>query len=43
MANVSPIFKKGRRKVAVNYRHVSLISITCKIMKAAVRDTLLNI
>ena len=34
MANVSPIFKKGRS--------VSLTSITCKIMEAAVRETLLT-
>ena len=38
MANVSPIFKKGSRKVAANYRPVSLTSISCKIMEAAVRD-----
>ena len=33
MANVSPIFKKGRRKVATNYRPFSLTSISCKIMQ----------
>ena len=42
MANVSPIFKKGSRKVAVNYRPVSLTSISCKIMDAAVRETILT-
>ena len=42
MANVSPIFKKGRRKVAANYRPVSLTSISCKIMEAAVRETILT-
>ena len=42
MANVSPIFKKGSRKVAANYRHVSLTSISCKIMEAAVRETILT-
>ena len=42
MANVSPIFKKGRRKVAANYRPVSLTSISCKIMDAAVRETILT-
>ena len=38
MANVFPIFKKWSRKVAANYRPVSLASISCKIMEAAVRD-----
>ena len=42
MANVSPSFKKGHRKVAANYRPVSLTSITCKIMEAAVRETILT-
>ena len=37
MANLSPIFKKGSRKVAANYRPVSLTSISCKIMEAAVQ------
>ena len=42
MASVSPIFKKGSRKVAANYRSVSLTSISCKIMEAAVRETILT-
>ena len=42
MANVSPIFKKGSRKVAVNDCPVSLTSISCKIMEAAVRETILT-
>ena len=42
MANVSPIFKKGRRKVAANYRPVFLTSISCKIMEATVRETILT-
>ena len=45
MANVSPIFKKGSSKVtkvAANYRPVSLTSISCKIMEAAVRETILT-
>ena len=32
-ANVAPIFKKGSRLQAVNYRHVSLIYITCKLFE----------
>ena len=42
MANVSPIYKKGSRKVTANYRPVSLTSISCKIMEAAVRETILT-
>ena len=42
MANVSPIFKKGHRKVAANYRPVSITSITCKIMEAAITETILT-
>ena len=43
MANVSlSIFKKGHKKVAANYHPVCLISLTCKIMEAAVRDTILT-
>ena len=42
MANVSAIFEKGSRKVAANYRTVSLTSISCKIMEDAVRETILT-
>ena len=42
MVNVSPIFKKVSRKVAANYRPVSLTLISCKIMGAAVRETILT-
>ena len=42
MANVSPIFKTGSIKVAANYRPVSLTSISCKIMEAAVIEIILT-
>ncbi len=32
-ANIAPIFKKGNRHEAVNYRPVSLTSICCKILE----------
>ncbi len=32
-ANVTPLFKKGNRHIASNYRPVSLTCITCKIME----------
>ena len=42
MTNVSPIVKIGCRKVAANNRPVSLTSITCKIIEATVRETILT-
>ena len=33
LANVAPIFKKGNRGLAENYRPVSLTCITCKLFK----------
>src|SRR5260221_4024738 len=32
-ANISPVFKKGRKDVAENYRPVSLTSIVCKTLE----------
>jgi len=37
-ANVSPIFKKGKKSICTNYRPVSLTSVICKIMEAIIRD-----
>ena len=33
LANVAPIFKKGNRVMAENYRPVSLTSLTCKLFE----------
>jgi len=41
-ANVSPIFKKGSRIAAANYRPVSLTSIVCKVMEGLIRDGLME-
>ena len=32
-ANVSPVFKKGNRSSPANYRPISLISVSCKILE----------
>ena len=41
-ANITPIFKKGSRVLAENYRPVSLTSIVCKVMERLVRDMLMK-
>jgi hypothetical protein len=38
VANVTPLFKKGDKSKAGNYRPVSLKSIPCKIMERVIRD-----
>lgn len=41
-ANVSPIFKKGDRHLAENYRPVSLTSVCCKILEHIICKHMLN-
>jgi hypothetical protein len=41
-ANVSPIFKKGKRFEAVNYRPISFTCICCKIMEHLVTSHILK-
>ena len=41
-ANVSPIFKKGAKNLAQNYRPISLTSIVCKIMETMVKEDVLK-
>ena len=40
-AHITPIFKKGSRNFASNYRPISLTSIICKIMESIIKDTVL--
>ena len=40
--HVSPIFKKGDKGSAENYRPVSLTAVACKLMKRFVRDAIMN-
>ena len=40
VAEVKPIFKKGDKSEAGNYRPVSLTSVVCKIFEGFVRDTI---
>ena len=42
LANVAPIFKKGNRGLAENYRPVSLTCITCKLFEHIVCRHTLN-
>ena len=41
-AKISTILKKGNKKVASNYRPVSLTSIVCKIMETIIRDCIVE-
>ena len=41
-AYVSPIFKKGARNIAENYRPISLTSVVCKLMEKIVKDAVLS-
>jgi len=42
MANVSPIYKKGKRSLAENYRPVSLTGQISKIFESIVRDAFVS-
>ena len=42
MVYLSPIFKKGARNKAENYRPISLMSIVCKLMESFVKDSIMT-
>ena len=39
---ISPIFKKGSKNIAANYRPISLTCVLCKLMESLLRDHVLN-
>ena len=41
-AIISPIFKKGSRRLASNYRPISLTAVLCKVMESFVRDVIMK-
>ena len=41
-ANITPIYKKGSRSEAGNYRPVSLTSVVCKLLESIIRDQILG-
>ena len=41
-ATVSPMFKKGAKNIASNYRPISLTSIVCKIMESIIKDKIMS-
>ena len=42
LANITPIFKKGKRNDRGNYRPVSLTSVPCKVMESVVKDAMME-
>jgi hypothetical protein len=42
IARVTPIFKKGVKSLASNYRPVSLTSVPCKILEGLLKDELMQ-
>ena len=41
-AAVTPIYKKGKKTSAGNYRPVSLICVLCKVLEYMIREKILD-
>ena len=41
-AHITPVFKKGVRKFACNYRPVSLTCISCKLLETLIREKIID-
>ncbi|CAF0808212.1 unnamed protein product, partial [Brachionus calyciflorus] len=41
-ANITPIFKKGKRNIPSNYRPISLTSIICKVMEKIIKKVMVD-
>ena len=41
-ATITPIFKKGDRKLSNNYRPISLTSIFCRMLEAIIKDKIMS-
>ena len=42
LANIAPIFKKGSKHLAENYRPISLTCVLCRIMESFLRDIIMD-
>ena len=42
MAKVTPIYKKGSKNDAGNYRPVSLTSVPCKVLESIMKDVMVD-
>ncbi|MEO0687916.1 MAG: reverse transcriptase domain-containing protein, partial [Cyanobacteria bacterium J06649_11] len=42
LADVSPIFKKGAKNLAENYRPISLTSIACRILEKIIKNNIMD-
>ena len=40
-ANITPLYKKGPRNLAENYRPISLTSVVCKVMESILKDKIM--